>query len=480
MSDAIVVKVRYTTTSNVGTACRKWGKYATNKKKADATKIDKNNLINDYMNYTSTDVSFNEKSESYSWGVNGDINCLEDIKANDKLNRKGIVWDMVFSFTPEFALNNGLVTKQDYYKMTLNVMPSFLTELGFKINNTTWYATLHRNTAHPHIHLLFYEHEPSVSFKAIPKSNLSKLKSKIVNYILNNKDFYVKRDKEFQNITGLVKANDLSRLRKRNLFDDKFRKNLNNMFLDLYKDLPKTGRLQYNSKNMLPYKNKIDAIINYILMSDNIKYDYEKYYNYLNDFQKQLNMVYGNSDANKNNKYVDDQLNKLYTRIGNDILHNFKVYNSLEVIDREKEFLKKHIMEMNFKSRDYAKNKTREDCAKSLFILSRVAGLNSFETKKLFDKWIKKSKYVMDSNYLIEYFYATDTNISSTEYYNCLKKLGYDYERYSKFKSKYFYQELSYKRLINNAVDYLMSEIEHEKEKIIEEQIYELEYNEYK
>lgn len=475
-SNAIVVKVRYSQTNNVGTSCKKWGKYSIDKKKADFTKIDKKDLLGDYLNYTSNEIFSEEKSESYAWGINGDVNCLEEIKSNTKLDRKGIIWDMVFSFTPEFALKNGLVTKQDFYKLTLNVMPTFLTELGFKVNNTTWYAVLHRNTAHPHLHILFYEHSPTVSFKAIPKYNLKKLKSSIANYIINNEKFYISRDQEFKNITGLVTINQLNKIKTRNYFDDDFRKQLNKKFLALYKELPPKGRLQYNSKNMQPYRYLLDDIIDFILKSDNVKYSYEKYYQLLNDYQRTLKDVYGNSIDNKNSHYVEQQLNRLYSKIGNDILQNFKVYTSMSVMEREKEFLKKHIMEMNFKSNNYLKNENKIDCAKKLFILSKIADLSDYETKKLFDKWIKASGYLMNSQLLISSLYATDVNISSTEFYKCLRKLNYSYDRYFKFKSKYFYQELSYKKMINRAIDSLMTEVEKENQKIIEEQKYELDY----
>ena len=65
--------------------------------------------------------------------------------------------------------------------------------------------------------------------------------------------------------------------------------------------------------------------------------------------------------------------------------------------------------------------------------------------------------------------------MSSTEYYNALKKLGYDYERYNKFRNKYFYKELNYKRFINQAINHLMYELEAEEKQIIAEMQYELE-----
>ena len=55
-----------------------------------------------------------------------------------------------------------------------------------------------------------------------------------------------------------------------------------------------------------------------------------------------------------------------------------------------------------------------------------------------------------------------------------LRSLNYDYERYSKYKNKVFYQELNYKKFINQAMNYLEYELEQEEKQIINELEYEL------
>ena len=67
-----------------------------------------------------------------------------------------------------------------------------------------------------------------------------------------------------------------------------------------------------------------------------------------------------------------------------------------------------------------------------------------------------------------------NTDMSSTEYYKILRSLNYDYERYSKYKNKVFYQELNYKKFINQAMNYLEYELEQEEKQIINELEYEL------
>ena len=53
-------------------------------------------------------------------------------------------------------------------------------------------------------------------------------------------------------------------------------------------------------------------------------------------------------------------------------------------------------------------------------------------------------------------------------------KLNYDYDRYSKYKNKMFYQELNYKKFINQAMNYLEYELEQEEKQIINELEYDL------
>lgn len=63
------------------------------------------------------------------------------------------------------------------------------------------------------------------------------------------------------------------------------------------------------------YKKKLDYIIKYILMLDSIKYEYAKYLRLLEQHQKELNQLYGNSKSNQERKYYNAQSNHLYSKI---------------------------------------------------------------------------------------------------------------------------------------------------------------------
>ena len=248
------------------------------------------------------------------------------------------------------------------------------------------------------------------------------------------------------------------------------------MLLSFYKKIPEKGRLQYNSKNMKPCKKELDSIIEYILLHDSIKYEYANYLKLLEKHQKELNNIYGKTKSNINREYYNNQVERLYTKIGNEILENYKKYSSLTFIDNQNIFLQNHINEFNFKSRnDYAKVETKIEIAKGLYKICMNAGLNDSQTKKVFDRWNKNSKYNFNIDYLLSISSTLDTNMSTSEFYSIMKKLGYDKERYFKLKNKYFYRELNYKKFFHQAVNHLMAEIEKEEKEIINELEYTLE-----
>ncbi len=475
-SSNVIVRTRYKNSYGTSKHISKWLDYVSKKEKADATSLDEQNIMNEYFAMADKDSFLFEKCESFVWGTDGDVNPKRAIKNKINIDEDGFVWNLVISFPFGFAVKNGLITKSDFFDLTKNIMPSLITDMGLKLDNTVWYSALHRNTKNPHMHILIYEKKKTATNGFINQSAIKNIKSNIANYLIDNTKFYELRDKEFSNITGAINLKDLAKVKSQKLYSDSYRKGLNNRLLNLYSKLPSKGRLQYNSKNMIPYKEELNSIIEYILMHDSVKYNYANYLKLLETHQKELTDMYGLTSDNKNKKYYNDQLNRLYSKIGNEILSSFKIYQSMELINKEKEFLKRHIKEMNFKSRsDYVKEETKINIAKDLYKLCSFAGLNYNETRKVFNHWITKSKYNYDVDSLISLASSFKTDMTSSEYYNALKKLGYDYEKYSKFRSKFFYKDINYKIFINKAVNHLMYELEQEEKQIISELEYDLE-----
>ena len=169
--------------------------------------------------------------------------------------------------------------------------------------------------------------------------------------------------------------------------------------------------------------------------------------------------MYGNS---KNNKYIENKMKRLYSKIGNDILYNFKVYNSTDFLDHQKEFLKVNIMNMNFTGRNIKKKSTIMKHATELYRLGKLANLNESDMKKLLSNWIKKSNIDYDVDLIYSAVSNSKDDINATDFYKALSHLGYTKERYDTFKSKSFYKNIKFKQFIKKASHYL--EIENKKE----------------
>lgn len=473
----IVFKINYKTCKNKKVGIKGWLDYASKKQKADSSSIDEYNLLKEYALFSDKETYLDESYETYLWTNNGDI-LKKDAIAKLIDNSSGFFWRGFLSFPPDFAINHGLVTKSDYYSLSNDIITSLILDMGLDLNNVSWYCSLHRDTNHPHIHFCFFENRVTKTNPHIPKYCYKNFRSNVGKYLVDYKKFYELRDRTFSNITGNVDLNDLNKIKKQRLFSDKYRNQLNKMLLELYDKLPTKGRLQYNSKSMNIYRKDLDNIIEFILLHDSVKYDYAKYLRLLDEHQKELNSLYGMTFDNKFSRYYENQKQRLYSKIGNEILANYKRYQSIDFIEREKNFLNKHINEFNFRSRnDYAKEETKKSIAKDLYKICVLANLNDNQIKKVFKRWISNSKYDYDADVLIPLVRTNNTDMSIQELYTALKKLGYDSHRYNKLKEKNFYKELNYKRFINQAINHLYYEIEREEKEILENMEYELEVN---
>lgn len=454
----IVTRVRYKKDVNFQRLVGGWCKYVS-KDGADTTPLRDLSSIDDYYKKEFGIFDDTKENEEYHiWGKNGDIR-KQDILKDIPKDQEGRMWNVVLSFPPKFANESGLITKQDYYLMTKAVIPKFILDNNLDLTNTLWYASFHRDTDNPHLHIILYEKIQTRKKDTLEKSAMKYLKSNIASYLVDNTSFYKDQDYLLLGLDYKVRKSNFTKVEKELFFSNKFRKSLNKDLLALYEKLPKRGRLQYNSKNLNYCRKDIDRIIEKILYHDTIKYEFEKYYHSLESIKREQKKMYGNS---KNNKYIENKMKRLYSKIGNDILYNFKVYNSTDFLDHQKEFLKVNIMNMNFSSRNIKKKSTIIKHATELYRLGKLANLNESDMKKLLSNWIKKSNIDYDVDLIYSAVSNSKDDINATDFYKALSHLGYTKERYDTFKSKSFYKNIKFKQFIKKASHYL--EIENKKE----------------
>ena len=461
----IVTRVRYVKSNNVQQMVGGWTKYVSRENGADGTSLNDLETVNKY--YEKEFGIFDDTQENYSsyiWNKNGDIPKKEILETLSK-DKSGRMWTLVVSFPKDFTEEVNLKTKNDYYLLTKNIMPKLLLDNDFDLTNVEWYSSLHTDKeSHPHLHICFFEKEQRRNKDTLSKESMKYLKSNIASYLVDNTSTYKEQDYIFLGLNNKVRKNNYTKVEKELLFSDKFRKSLNKDLLSLYNKLPKRGRLQYNSKHLNFCRKDIDKIIEKILYHDTIKYEFEKYYHQLEIIQREQKKLYGNS----NNHYIDNKMRKLYSKIGNDILYNFKVYNSKEFLDYHKEFLKVNIMNMDFKTINCKKNSTILKRATELYKLGRLAELSDSDIKKLLSKWLKKSKLKNNVDLIFDSVSNSREDINATDFYKSLSHLGYTKDRYDNYKNKSFYKNVRFKQFIKKANYYLMEQNKIEEDYLLE------------
>lgn len=464
MSSNIITRVRYKKDINFQKLVGGWCKYVS-KDGADGKSLNDFSTYDDLYNKEFGLFDDTEDMDTnFIWNKDGDIDKKDILKdlPNDKSGR---MWTVVISFPPKFAFDSGLKTKQDYFMMTKAVIPKFILDNDMDLTNTRWYASLHRDTDNPHLHISIFEVDQKRKKDTLEKTAMKYLKSNIASYLVDNTLFYKESDYFFLGLDYKIRKSNFTKIDKDLFFSNKFRKSLNKDLLSLYDKLPKRGRLQYNSKNLDFCRADIDKIIEKILYHDTIKYEFEKYYHNLEEIEREQKKLYGES---KNNKYIENKMKRLYSKIGNDILYNFKVYNSKDFLDYQKEFLKVNIMNMNFKSHTVKKKATILKYASELYKLGKLADLSDDDIKKLFRKWSKNSNFNYDIDLLFESVNRGREDLNATDFYKALSHLGYTKTKYDNYKNKSFYKQLKFKQFIKKANTFLQTESEKEERYLLE------------
>lgn len=286
----------------------------------------------DYIAYSGD----NEKSTGV-FGKNGLLTVKEKKSIRQKLRKtKSVIWDCLLTFQPEFGQRYCNDFEQAY-EMMKREMPRFLKDAGFKPDNITWFAALHTNKKHRHIHISFFENEP-MRYRQRSKE-LQFSHGKINQECIRRFKVHVE-----QNLTDIsaelrIARKEATGLAKEVLFSKASLIRYNNAFheqiLDLVEKLPASGRISYDSENMRPLKPLINNIVDTAIKS-NRKW-YEAFVNFCGEVKKHDDLTremlirqnipevfweqYMKSDV-----YLDD----MYRRLGNQVLNYVRVYKRRE------------------------------------------------------------------------------------------------------------------------------------------------------
>lgn len=278
-----------------------------------------NKLPQDYEMY----VGNSEKSCG-AFSKNGLLSDKEKRDLREQLRTtQSNIWDMVISFRTEFGEKYCRDFEQAY-NFCKSELPKFFKRAGLDPDNVVWYAGLHENTENKHIHISFFEKEPKYFANG---GKLTYHNGKIKKEVLLDSKFIF--EKKLTNASAeIVKARkDLNEKYNSGLSAFEVCKKGKKLLLELYKELPKTGRLGYDSENILPFKKKVDDITEWFLYHN--EQTWESYLNF-NDKVNEMRLWKKQRYANDAIHYKEDILRRLGNKTIQTALELGKQHDEIE------------------------------------------------------------------------------------------------------------------------------------------------------
>lgn len=235
----------------------------------------------------------------------------------EAFSEKGnLAWDTVISMEDyDLADKYNMRTVDDWANAVSKALPRFFKSIGLEPSNMIYWMNYHTNKDHPHIHLTFLERTQS------------RTKGKITEKQLNTfKRFFIEELGLREKLAERVGTTSEEYMKQKDAYRNKIIESIKKSMIEvrtlegLYKMLPKSGRLQYNSKNMAPYKKLIDEQIEECLKLDGIREVYEKWCETVNQLASAMNEFAGHDIQT----IKQAEMKNLYTLVGNAILKDYK------------------------------------------------------------------------------------------------------------------------------------------------------------
>ena len=193
---------------------------------------------------------------------------VDEMKARLKEN-KGNIWHGFISLNA--AESPKIDTPEKCIELIKRTFPTFLKDAKFRPDNVDLMCALHLDRPHHlHIHFVFWEKEPK--FKdartgenkyrrsgKIDKKSIDGMVVRLGLFLSDKKEIlYKTRDEAIRNLRELLGAKAFV------CKPDDVKKEI----LALARDLPKEGRITYGSKDMEPFRDRVDKIVQMLLATD--------------------------------------------------------------------------------------------------------------------------------------------------------------------------------------------------------------------
>ena len=191
-------------------------------------------------------------------------------KMKERLRRnQGYIWHGFISLNAEQSPK--IDTPEKCIELIKRTFPSFLKDAKLRPDNIDLMCALHLDRPHHlHIHFVFWEKEPK--FKdaksgelkyrrrgKIDKKSIDGMFVRLGLFLSDKKDIlYKSRDEAIRDLKELLGAKAFIHKPE----------DVKKEILALARDLPKSGRVTYGSKDMEPFRARVDKIVQMLLLTD--------------------------------------------------------------------------------------------------------------------------------------------------------------------------------------------------------------------
>lgn len=244
---------------------------------------------------------------------------VEAMKARAKAN-KGNIWHGFISFNEHDSAK--IDTPEKCIRLVKNIFPTFLRESGFTPSNIDLMCALHLDRPHHlHIHFVFWEKEAKYQEKdgTLGYRKKGKIRDDAIDNMFVRLGLFADDDRD-----KLHEARDdsLKKLRKMTgihtamYSTDEIKQEI----IALAKDLPKSGRLSYGSKDMEAYRERVDKIVKMLLDYDKTARQADlRFYERLEEKRRVIENICGKeyalSAANTSPQTIERELPKYHHKI---------------------------------------------------------------------------------------------------------------------------------------------------------------------
>ena len=259
---------------------------------------------------------------------------LADIKKRAHAPKN--IWHGFISLNKE--MSHKIDTPEKCMRMIKRTFGDFFKDMGLYLNNIDLICALHKDKPHHlHIHFWFAEKEPKCKYRK--KQTEYRHKGKIEKRVLDRMHLRLNMDiSESHPKLYISRDEALRELKKISALRDIITKDdVKEAVLALAKTIPKGCSLHYGSRDMIPYREQIDRVVNKLLMYDktarkaDLRFDTE-----LQSLRQKVNgLINGNGDDinhykinPKNITLIDDIENDFKRRQGNILLNTVKYIKS--------------------------------------------------------------------------------------------------------------------------------------------------------